>query len=549
MSKKGKTKTIPRIYTGHNPIPAPPQEDQAIDLVLEPVVEIAPNLLRAIEMHRALRRCGVLFRRSPLDMHLDEKSQLFNFSKPVEIMDSFISHTWATPGWQKYIVLTIRTNGAFGTLAGLLSLIVLVSLKLCNVYPAPSNSTTVSVQGWTGEVPNSVPLCLFCAPAMALSATFGRNLLPSAMRSRRTAFLDVTCIHQCDQHMMKQGIYGLAAFLKASRELLILWSPPYFSRLWCIYEVAAFRALHMSSSGDDQTCVDHDKSVVSFCPLFVHLTLIVAYLGWWIFFILVAVTFRVQDWQLDLVSSILLWFFFYCGGVVAWSFGIHKLREFFRHKKDLFNQLQQFDMNNAGCREERDRKYIHAAVLKWFESQETFNMYVRNEMYKDLFCQNYAEYSFFQVFAALFPVFCYVVETVSGFAKVSEMPAEVRASCCTCYLAMGLMAAPLCQALCFDWIEKQADKRSSSLADVLVSIGLALKVGATGLVFTTLGWLAQVHISASVCYFAVLVGLCLAKFRENQKAEVEETTQKGKSRITLPPIRHCSEQFGPKDTE
>ena len=38
-----------------------------------------------------------------------------------------------------------------------------------------------------------------------------------------------------DAKVMDQGIYGLGGFLKASKELRILWSPPYFSRLWCIF--------------------------------------------------------------------------------------------------------------------------------------------------------------------------------------------------------------------------------------------------------------------------------------------------------------------------
>ena len=34
------------------------------------------------------------------------------------------------------------------------------------------------------------------------------------------------------QELMERGIYGLGGFLKVSKELRVLWSTPYLSRLW-----------------------------------------------------------------------------------------------------------------------------------------------------------------------------------------------------------------------------------------------------------------------------------------------------------------------------
>ena len=45
-------------------------------------------------------------------------------------------------------------------------------------------------------------------------------------------FLDVVSIHQTDQELMERGIYGLGGFLSVSKELRVLWSTPYLSRLW-----------------------------------------------------------------------------------------------------------------------------------------------------------------------------------------------------------------------------------------------------------------------------------------------------------------------------
>ena len=43
-------------------------------------------------------------------------------------------------------------------------------------------------------------------------------------------FLDVASINQSDETLKERGIYGLGGFLKASKELRIMWSPPYLSR-------------------------------------------------------------------------------------------------------------------------------------------------------------------------------------------------------------------------------------------------------------------------------------------------------------------------------
>lgn len=53
--------------------------------------------------------------------------------------------------------------------------------------------------------------------------------LAKLIAARKNA--QVVSIHQTDAVLMERGIYGLGGFLKVAKELRVLWSPPYLSRL------------------------------------------------------------------------------------------------------------------------------------------------------------------------------------------------------------------------------------------------------------------------------------------------------------------------------
>ena len=66
-------------------------------------------------------------------------------------------------------------------------------------------------------------------------------------------FVDKLCISQTDEALKNEGIRGLAGFLNQARRLVILWSPRYFTRLWCVYEIASW--LHLGKGLDSVSLV------------------------------------------------------------------------------------------------------------------------------------------------------------------------------------------------------------------------------------------------------------------------------------------------------
>ncbi|CAK9034903.1 Putative serine/threonine-protein kinase [Durusdinium trenchii] len=159
-------------------------------------------------MH-TLRNFGVLWRASPLDMKDEQRLELWNRTRKVNEFDVFLSHTWHTRGLWKFLSLSLQLSW--------------LQILLWN-YAAE-----IDWHIWGSSL----------APAVSVMCFLITPYMP-CMRDKH-CFLDVASINQSDETLKERGIYGLGGFLKASKELRIMWSPPYLSRLWCIFEVAAYR--------------------------------------------------------------------------------------------------------------------------------------------------------------------------------------------------------------------------------------------------------------------------------------------------------------------
>ncbi|KAF4753599.1 hypothetical protein FOZ63_014775 [Perkinsus olseni] len=109
---------------------------------------------------------------------------------------------------------------------------------------------------FTSRIPYNLPFQI-----VVLILGFASFLLSLLIRSTMV-FLDKCCIPQNDPVAKSYGISRLADYLRVSNKLLILWSPDYLERLWCVYELAVFLRTHQK---DDVILVNlnHIKLCVS----------------------------------------------------------------------------------------------------------------------------------------------------------------------------------------------------------------------------------------------------------------------------------------------
>ncbi|CAE7614654.1 unnamed protein product, partial [Symbiodinium sp. CCMP2456] len=184
--------------------------------------------------------------------------------------------------------------------------------------------------------------------------------------TNQSCFLDVVSINQGDLGMMRQGIYGLGGFLSASKELRILYSAPYLTRLWCVFELAAFRMANPSGR-------------IRFAPLFVESAVASVWVGATLallIYVLVIATLGLQSLVTLLVALIPFFLVF------------HSLRKNLSQKRQVFYDLATFELSAAGCRKASDQEFIYAAIEKWYGSLDAFTAHVRGPLRDELLAKH-----------------------------------------------------------------------------------------------------------------------------------------------------------------
>eukprot|EP00434_Breviolum_minutum_P008984 symbB.v1.2.007915.t1/scaffold494.1/size196131/9 len=173
-----------------------------------------PELLRGVPLNVCLQGFGKHWKRT-VGSGSDESGSVtlgetFRLSQKTDELDYFFSHDWETSRLLKWLSLLVMFNSHAAAIAMLIVTLLLVVLA-CNGSNCVRNHSLQSpdsnrkrLANWTGE-----------------------------MRYTRTCLAFATVA-------LNDYLSCLGCFLAKSRNLTILWSGRYFSRLWCLYELAYY---------------------------------------------------------------------------------------------------------------------------------------------------------------------------------------------------------------------------------------------------------------------------------------------------------------------
>jgi len=334
---------------------------------LEALTNMFPeeSLVRSITLRKSLQQFGVLWR-----LPSAQSPQMVNFydwSEPAQGYDYFLSHAWRTSGWLKYFSLLLYSSHLFLLILMLVLASLVYAICMLDLLPTFGYVRLVALD-WTcleSELNPGCPTGPWVIGGGFLAVVSGLFIaphLPSFCASSDVCFVDAACIHQADPEKKQAGIDAIAGFLSKSRQLRILWSPPYFSRLWCVFEIAAYRKVN-------------PRGGLALAPMFVERTVLLIVFGAFImagfFWIVDANNYdpRVKGVCVAINPLILL---------------VHLLRSNACDKTTLLQDLERFDLESVHCSLEADREFVMAAIDHWYGSPKAFTEYVRGPLRQEL---------------------------------------------------------------------------------------------------------------------------------------------------------------------
>lgn len=319
------------------------------------------GVARGMSLRKSLEGFGRLWRYNPATWTDEDRMSLYNMSTRVTHFQTFVSHTWRSPGRWKILSLSLQCGWHYGFVSWLVAAMLCTALCLADVLPMPL-IYRANVMGFVDVCPMGFWIMTCSCLAMGLGLMSTPLWTDRCGRSTDTCFIDVASIHQVDKTLMERGVFGIAGFLSISSEMRILWSAPYLSRLWCVFELAAYKKVNPDGR-------------ITFRPLFIEQAVLALMLCSYVFSFLCLFA---QSIFYGNVIVLLLIF------TVAWPVAICVLRLNFRQKHQLLSQLDNFDLDTVKCSQHFDRDFIHAAIEKWYGSKQTFVDFVRQDLKYEL---------------------------------------------------------------------------------------------------------------------------------------------------------------------
>jgi len=163
------------------------------------------------------------------------------YAEFADLLNDFLSHDWSASAKLKFVALCVEYNSLPAAIIAAVVSGIVGFLEIFMPGMRRMAGTGLVIAGDRLEVESAGYFGLMSGLlTFTFVFLFWQRIRKALAQKSIFVFMDKLCIHQTDAELKTKGILGLAGFIKISDRLVILWSPRYFTRLWCIYEIASW---------------------------------------------------------------------------------------------------------------------------------------------------------------------------------------------------------------------------------------------------------------------------------------------------------------------
>merc|ERR1719473_2390283 len=386
-----------------------------------------------------------VFHTNPDRMTLSDREQLFERSEVVGSLDAFVSHSWKSRGRYKWAALVFHELGIVPLVAAIVACLMMALQSAAFHIACDSNGNPIiNLPVLRETMVAGLPTVTVASPweyVLGISVALSSAVFLLAMQRRRYYFVDAACIPQTDRAQKVQAIRHLAGFVALSQRLLVLWDEHYFTRLWCVYELAVFQAVHPNRPVIFLPLQCAAASFVMLGLIFLGINLFA--IGW---VVVVHVTMPWSSVYSLFVMPPTVWAVHFFGQVAAAFWGASAV-----FQRILLQQtLDSFDVRQAGCSCATDREEIYAAIEGMHMHHgggglDAFNRMVRTTLKDQVLQRLYgpqgqSTVKYSTLLMVLLPVTCFVLGQM--FTAIRESPAFVQGACLTLFITTTLCTIP-----------------------------------------------------------------------------------------------------------
>ena len=260
-------------------------------------------------------------------------------------IDTFLSYTGQGSFWDHWFGLVVHFH-----------------FQMAFKWTAPFAIIIGSIHGWFDSLGQEFTIyailrspVFLCALYFTVILVVGHRLAPSRMPN---VFFDRMCISRIDRRSQDLALYSLNEIVARSDNMLVLWSPTYFQRLWCIYEIGTF--MKRKRNGSIEVCFPSEARFV----LDLFLMLLVSKFEVLLFYSI--------GWQHTDLKGFGRQVFVQSMFSLRCTFWARSYRE---HRRKFVASLERFDMTRTEVSEDSDRETIYRNIASLYSASVPQGIY------------------------------------------------------------------------------------------------------------------------------------------------------------------------------